>query len=87
MKLVLGYIVAFMLMTGIIAVAALAIFTLVIGALSFITWSWPLIPINWFGAFRMSIATGWLIATFFIMSSEGNECAKVFAKGLEEKFK
>lgn len=87
MRLALGYVFAFTLMTGIIAAAALAIFTLVIGALSFITWSWPLIPINWFSVFRMCIAAGWFIALWFVVSAEGKATAENLAEDFKGKFK
>jgi hypothetical protein len=80
LKYGVAYIVGMLLVTPIVAAAAFSLFWVVIGIVSFVTWSLPLvIPSVWF-SIRLSISIGWVVSIFFLLSKEGNEAVKDFAE-------
>jgi len=78
MKLVLGYIAAFLLMTIVGTAMFYGIFAFTVGATSFITWSLPGSHVDWLIALRVCISAGSILGLWFICSKEGQECAKEF---------
>ena len=80
MKLVLGYIAAFLLITIVGTAILYGLFAFTIGAISFVTWSLPGAHVAWLVALRVSIVFGAFLGVWFICSKEGQECAKDFAK-------
>jgi hypothetical protein len=84
MKKVLAYgagcLVGMLLVTLVVASVVFFLFWMVIGIVSFVTWSLPLvIPSVWF-AIRLSISIGWVVSIFFVFSKEGLEAVKDFAE-------
>jgi uncharacterized membrane protein YfcA len=78
MKLVLGYIASFLLMTIIGTAILYGLFAFVIGAISFVTWSLPGAHVDWLIALRVCIAIGGFMGVWFICSKEGQDLAKEF---------
>ena len=78
MKLVLGYIASFLLMTIVGTAILYGLFAFTIGAISFVTWSLPGAHVDWLIALRVCIVFGAFLGGWFICSKEGQECAKDF---------
>jgi uncharacterized membrane protein YfcA len=78
MKLVLGYIAAFLLMTVVGTAILYGMFAFAIGAISFVTWSLPGNHVDWLTALRVCISAGSILGAWYICSKEGNEMAKDF---------
>lgn len=78
MKLVLGYIAAFLAMTVITATMLYGFFAFAVGAVSFITWSLPGAHVDWLTALRACISVGAFFGVWYICSKEGQESAKEF---------
>lgn len=79
MKLVLGYVLAFLSMTGLAAVVFFGIFLFILGAIIFITWSIPFTLIKWWVVLRLCTIIGIVFGLWFICTKEGAESAKEFA--------
>jgi hypothetical protein len=79
MKLVVGYILAFLSMTLVAGAMAFGVFLFSIIAIAFITWSLPLVPIAWWTALRLCVVFSAFIGIWFICSKEGQDYAKEFA--------
>lgn len=78
MKLVLGYIASFLLMTVVATAILYGIFALLIGAIAFITWSLPGAHVAWLTVLRICAAVGVFMGVWFICAKEGQECANDF---------
>ena len=81
-KLFVGYLLSFIIMTAIVAVGAFALILAVMASIMFITWSLPVAPINWLIGIRVSTVIGMAVATCFIFSKEGRDMSKDIAKDL-----
>lgn len=80
MKLALGYLMSFLLMTAIASVICFAILTLFAVVLpTFITWSLPVAHIQWLLFLRISVVCGAFIGMWFVCADEGKEAAIDFA--------
>lgn len=80
MKLALGYLMSFLLMTAIASVMCFAIMILFAVVLpTFITWSLPVVDIQWLLLLRISVACGALMGMWFVCADEGKEMSKDFA--------
>ena len=78
MKLVLGYIASFLLMTIVGTAILYGLFAFTVGAISFVTWSLPGAHVDWLVALRVCIVFGAFFGVWFICSKEGQACAKDF---------
>ena len=79
MKLVLGYIASFLLMTVVVTVIVCGIFVLLVGMVAFVTWSLPSAQLAlWLSALRVCVAIGVFMGVWFICSKEVKESAKKF---------
>ena len=78
MKLVLGYIASFLLMTIVGTAILYGLFAFTIGAVAFVTWSLPGAHAAWLVALRVCIVFGAFLGVWFICSKEGQELAKDF---------
>ena len=78
MKLVLGYIASFLLMTIVGTAILYGLFAFSVVAMSFIVWSLPGNHVAWLTALRVCISVGSIFGLWFICSKEGQDCAKDF---------
>ena len=84
LKLFVGYLLSFIIMTVVVSVMTLAVFLAVMSSIMFVTWSLPVVPINWLLFGRIAMVTGMAVATCFIFSKEGRDMSKDIADDLWE---
>lgn len=65
-------------MTVIITAIFYGFIAFAIGAIAFVTWSIPAIPIDWLTALRVCTSVGAFMGLWFICSKEGQESAQEF---------
>ena len=85
MKIVIGYISAFLSMTAIASLFAAGILIFVVALGSFIVWELPML--EWeplMIALRICIGIGSIFGFFFIFSKEGQQTAKDYVKLFEK---
>jgi hypothetical protein len=82
LKLFVGYLLSFIIMTVVVSVMTLAVILAIMASIMFITWSLPVAPINWLIGIRVSTVIGMAVATCFIFSKEGRDVSEDIAKDL-----
>lgn len=82
LKLIIGYILSFIIMTAMVAVGVFLLVLATMGSIMFVTWSLPVAPINWWIAVRISIVIGMFVGMCFVFSKEGREMSEEFAKDM-----
>jgi hypothetical protein len=84
LKLFVGYLLSFIIMTVIVSVSAFAVIGLCMLFVIFVTWSLPVVSVNWLLLIRLAVGIGAVIGIMFIFSKEGRDASKDIADDLWE---